>query len=146
MNAAGQNVALGYAQGIRDGIPEVKLANEAMAKAGITQTQVTTDSHSPSRKYAQLGAWSAEGYGLGFEKEAANTNDAIERAVQPPSAGSGSGGVAVARSGSNVFNINVNITAAELGSDLQAAANTIAQTIRRELESSMQSVATEVAA
>ncbi len=147
MNAAGQNVTLGYAAGIRAGIPEVRLANEAMAKAGITQTQVTTDSHSPSRKYMKLGAWSAAGYGLGFEQEAANTNDMIAAAVQPPdmSSDSGSSGGGARRGVTVIMQpgaIVIQITGAE---DPRAAGEAAADAFLRKLERAAQGAAEEAA-
>lgn len=58
----GGDAATGYAQGVRQGIDEVKSANSDMTMAGIESVQSTQESNSPSLVFMRLGVYAAEGY------------------------------------------------------------------------------------
>ncbi|MDY5093227.1 MAG: hypothetical protein SPF03_06880, partial [Faecalimonas umbilicata] len=51
-----------------------KLSLEGMARG--------LDSRSPSRKFMKLGAYSAQGYTIGFEKEFARSKNILSRAIE----------------------------------------------------------------
>ena len=58
----GQDGSEGYVEGFKQNAEEVPQTAEDMVKAGLEATAKAQDSHSPSKKYKQLGIWAVEGY------------------------------------------------------------------------------------
>ena len=63
---AGLNTSLGYAGGIRDGLPEVAAAGGELAEGALDATNKKQESQSPSRAFRRAGRYGGEGYALGF--------------------------------------------------------------------------------
>lgn len=53
-----------------------------MASGALGATKKALDSRSPSRKFMKLGAYSAQGYTIGFEKEFARSKNILSRAIE----------------------------------------------------------------
>ena len=66
--SAGQQVAYGFSLGIKDNSSYAYNAAYQMALDAYNAAQTAIDSHSPSRKFMELGRYSDEGLALGFEK------------------------------------------------------------------------------
>jgi hypothetical protein len=80
---------------------------------------------SPSRVFMALGMQTAEGFSLGYEKEAANTNDVIESAMAPPAAP----GAVRASGRAGGANVNITIVIQSTG-DAKADAVAIGEELR----------------
>lgn len=83
----GQNVTAGLAQGILDGRSSVVSAISSMCESAIAQAKADLDIHSPSKVFASLGEYSAEGYGQGFERQMESIHGTITdslRFAAPP--------------------------------------------------------------
>lgn len=65
----GRNASSGLAQGIMDGRSEVVNAVATMCESATEQARKSLDINSPSKVFEELGGYSAEGYGIGFENQ-----------------------------------------------------------------------------
>ena len=74
---AGKDAAAGFARGIKGAAGSVAGAAGGMASGALGAAQRVLDSHSPSREFAKLGKWSAEGFAIGLRK---NTGTAVKSA------------------------------------------------------------------
>lgn len=77
----GNQLAQGFADGIREGIPAVTGAVGSMANSAIITAKVTLDVHSPSKKFAKIGGYTADGFIEGIENKRAAVRDAINSLV-----------------------------------------------------------------
>lgn len=85
MNEVGQQFASGMSSGIKESVPTVNKDVATTTKQtikNITSTAKQTVKQqlkikSPSREFMELGAYTAEGFTIGFEKEAQNTYKAL---------------------------------------------------------------------
>lgn len=82
----GKNVPEGMAEGILSGRSKVVGAVESMCKSAIREAQKTLDINSPSKVFEELGDYSAQGYGIGFESKMADIRSAINASMkfEPP--------------------------------------------------------------
>lgn len=95
----GVNMAYGMASGIRDGSSSVISATANLCAQAVNTAKNKLKIHSPSKVFGEIGEYSAEGYGSGFEKKMKGVNRIIAAAMAAPKAeiggagiGSGSGG------------------------------------------------------
>lgn len=65
--SAGNYAAIGFANGIRGGRSGVISAATAVAQAAIIAAENTLDIGSPSKVFEQIGAFSSEGFAIGFD-------------------------------------------------------------------------------
>ena len=84
MFAAGISVPLGLADGIRAGIGMAVSAATEMANAVLNATRVAHDSHSPSRKFHELGMFAGEGLAGGMDASAPRVKASVYDMVTPP--------------------------------------------------------------
>ena len=80
----GADIGTGIAEGIRGTHPDVKAAGHEAGKAALEGAREATDSHSPSRKMAELGRGMTDGFALGIEDGIGSAQGALEWAVRPP--------------------------------------------------------------
>ena len=80
----GADIGTGIADGIRGTHPDVKAAGHEAGKAALEGAREATDSHSPSRKMAELGRGMTDGFALGIEDGIGDAQGALEWAVRPP--------------------------------------------------------------
>lgn len=73
----GKNILLGIVQGMEETIPELKNASEMSVQAIVDTIRKGLEIRSPSRVMAELGAYSAEGFGQGWTKEMDGVLDSI---------------------------------------------------------------------
>ncbi len=93
--SAGLNVAYGLASGIRDGRSSVINAVAAMCQAAINEAYSRLQIHSPSKVFATIGSYMAQGVGVGYEDEIDHVNqmisDSMDYSNLRPSGGNPSG-------------------------------------------------------
>lgn len=65
----GKNILLGIVRGMEETMPELKSASEMSVQAIVDTIRKGLEIRSPSRVMAELGAYSAEGFGQGWTKE-----------------------------------------------------------------------------
>lgn len=80
----GHNVSVGLANGIYAGESYVINAVADVCQAAIREAQSQLDIHSPSKVFERLGSFTAEGFGIGYEKEMANVNAVIADSMAIP--------------------------------------------------------------
>lgn len=73
----GLNMSYGLANGISDGQSSVINAVANMCAAAVEQARSSLDIHSPSKVFEQLGRYTAQGFGNGYENEIAGINQMI---------------------------------------------------------------------
>lgn len=79
---AGSNASVGFGNGLRSNDGWVTSLSEGLAKLSLEGMARGLDSRSPSRKFMKLGAYSAQGYTIGFEKEFARSKNILSRAIE----------------------------------------------------------------
>ncbi|MGN0566410.1 MAG: phage tail tape measure protein [Candidatus Limousia pullorum] len=79
---AGSNASIGFGNGLRSNDGWVDSLAAGLASISLSAMQRELDSHSPSRKFMKLGAYSAQGYTIGFEKEFARSKNILSRAIE----------------------------------------------------------------
>ena len=79
---AGSNASQGYINGFKSNEWQVYNIASGMASGALGATKKALDSRSPSRKFMKLGAYSAQGYTIGFEKEFARSKNILSRAIE----------------------------------------------------------------
>lgn len=80
----GHDTASGFARGIHEGKGEAIEAAGNMAAQALARARAVLDSHSPSRKFAELGAFSAAGYAEGLVGGTADVIRATENMLGIP--------------------------------------------------------------
>lgn len=89
----GWNLSIGLANGITAGSSSVINAVANMCQAAVDEARSRLDIHSPSKVFAELGAYTAEGFGVGYESKIADVNGMIRESmdysdmVRKPAAG-----------------------------------------------------------
>ena len=81
---SGYNVAAGLASGIRAGRSGVINAVANMCRAAVAQARRELRINSPSKVFEQLGSYTAEGFGVGYEKKIDDVNKMIRNSVEIP--------------------------------------------------------------
>jgi hypothetical protein len=74
---AGENAVEGYKNGMDDKAEEVEESAEDMVQGGIDAGNKAQDSHSPSKKYAEMGMYAVEGYAEGVRDNKQTAIDAM---------------------------------------------------------------------
>lgn len=83
----GYNVAAGLANGISAGSSIVAGAVASMCASAVAAARANLDIHSPSKVFEQLGGYTAEGFGLGYEKKMGDVNRIIRNSMEIPEIG-----------------------------------------------------------
>lgn len=83
-NAAGVALADGVAAGILSGASTVAAASEALSAIAVDGVKRALEIHSPSRVFARLGRYTAQGFAGGIEDEAPSAESALARMATPP--------------------------------------------------------------
>lgn len=80
MQTAGKNAALGFANGLKDGISMNSIMNNvtSLGNIAITHLNKSIDSHSPSRKAEKSGKNFDEGFAIGIEKNKGLAIESVE--------------------------------------------------------------------
>ena len=74
-------MSIGLANGITAGSSSVINAVANMCQAAVNEARSRLDIHSPSRVFAELGAYTAEGFGIGYETKIADVNGMIRESM-----------------------------------------------------------------
>lgn len=82
----GMDFVGGLTKGMQAGTPDVAAAATNLGQAAIDASKAVTETHSPSRVFERLGAFTAEGYALGVRGGAAMAQDSVAAMVTPPRA------------------------------------------------------------
>ena len=85
----GYNTAIGLANGIYAGESEVINAVAQMCADAVAEAEYRLDINSPSKVFMRLGSYTAEGFGIGYEKEMQNVNAVIADSMAIPDVNSG---------------------------------------------------------
>ena len=80
----GENVAEGLADGIESGESDVINAVARLCQAAVYEAQEQLEINSPSKVFERLGGFTAEGFGVGYEKEMQNVNAVIADSMEIP--------------------------------------------------------------
>lgn len=78
LNSVGLNLSLGLASGITSGKSSVVNAVASVCAAAVSQARRSLGIHSPSTVFAEIGAYSAEGYAKGYDEKMKDVNTAIK--------------------------------------------------------------------
>lgn len=77
----GQDLINGITNGINSKYPEMKKALKDMCKKMTTTVKKTLKIASPSKVFAELGGYTAEGFGVGFTDEMRTVNKQVENEI-----------------------------------------------------------------
>lgn len=77
----GWNLSIGLANGITAGSSSVVNAVANMCQAAVNEARSRLDIHSPSKVFAELGAYTAEGFGVGYESKIVDVNGMIRESM-----------------------------------------------------------------
>lgn len=77
----GQDLINGITNGINSKYPEMKKALKDMCKKMTTTVKKTLKIASPSKVFADLGGYTAEGFGIGFSNEMQTVNKRVENEI-----------------------------------------------------------------
>lgn len=77
----GQDLINGITNGINSKYPEMKKALKDMCKKMTTTVKKTLKIASPSKVFAELGGYTAEGFGVGFANEVQTVNKQVENEI-----------------------------------------------------------------
>lgn len=80
----GLNMAYGLANGIYAGRAAVVNAVSYMCTSAVNQARNDLQINSPSKVFEELGGYTAEGFGVGYEKKISEVNNMIRDSIQPP--------------------------------------------------------------
>ena len=80
----GLNVSYGLASGIRAGRSSVVNAVSSVCQAAVRQARSELKIHSPSKVFEELGSYTAEGFGIGYEKQMQYVNGIIADSMEIP--------------------------------------------------------------
>jgi hypothetical protein len=106
-SSAGADIANGLVAGMTGGMPVVADAGSALGQAAIDAHKEVTQTHSPSRVFQELGAFTAEGYALGVRGGIGEAQAAVAMLGAAPRASIGSGGGGSGGSISAPITINI---------------------------------------
>ena len=87
----GKNVSEGLANGIRAGRSDVINAVAKVCEAAVSEARKKLKIHSPSKVFEELGAYTAEGFGIGYQKQMTNVNGMIQSSMEIPHIGRAGG-------------------------------------------------------
>lgn len=124
--SVGENIPKGIVEGINNGKSEVITSVKTMAAEAVKAAKDELEIKSPSRKFYEIGAYSAEGYTLGFNEHSKDMLDAVSNtmnetanaAYAPVTTPSGMDSTTIAETISNaiekglaefVLNVNTNV-------------------------------------
>lgn len=82
----GYNVSIGLANGITAGSSSVINAVSSMCAAATREARSRLDINSPSKVFERLGGYTAEGFGIGYEKKMGDVNQIIRESMMIPNA------------------------------------------------------------
>lgn len=84
MKDVGEQTVAGLSEGLKDTTPVTNAVKDTVTKATLTAANTAKNTlskglliHSPSRVFMELGAYTAEGFNIGFSNEAENTYSMI---------------------------------------------------------------------
>lgn len=80
----GYNTSVGLANGISAGESEVINAVAQMCADAVAEAEYRLDINSPSKVFMRLGSYTAEGFGIGYEKEMQDVNAVIADSMAIP--------------------------------------------------------------
>lgn len=80
----GEKVAEGLADGIESGESDVINAVARLCQAAVYEAEEQLEINSPSKVFERLGGFTAEGFGVGYEKEMQNVNAVIADSMEIP--------------------------------------------------------------
>ncbi|QJU13291.1 hypothetical protein HL650_01645 [Blautia pseudococcoides] len=106
----GYNTAVGLANGISAGESEVINAVAQMCADAVAEAEYQLEINSPSKVFERIGKFTAEGFGVGYEKEMQDVNAVIADSMAIPDINSGTmtaGGGASAQGSAFVDAINL---------------------------------------
>lgn len=83
----GKNVSAGLAKGIRAGESEVIHAVSRVCASAVSEARRKLDIHSPSKVFETLGGYTAEGFGVGYQKKMQYVNAMIRESMEIPNPG-----------------------------------------------------------
>lgn len=86
LHSEGYYVSLGLAQGISDGRSEVINAVAQLCADAVTEAEENLEVASPSKVFERIGRYTAEGFGVGYEKEMMDVNAIIRDSMEIPQA------------------------------------------------------------
>lgn len=106
----GYNTSVGLANGIAAGESEVINAVAQMCADAVAEAEYRLDINSPSKVFMRLGSYTAEGFGIGYEKEMQNVNAVIADSMAIPDVNSstmtaGGGGSAQGNAFADAINL-----------------------------------------
>ncbi len=88
----GFNVSIGLANGILAGRSSVINAVASVCAATVREARSDLGIHSPSKVFEELGGYTAEGFGVGYEKKMSDVNRVIRDSMEIPDLGGRSDG------------------------------------------------------
>lgn len=80
----GYNVSVGLANGISAGRSSVINAVAQVCASAVAEARSQLDIHSPSKVFERLGSYTAEGFGIGYEKKMGDVNRTIRGSMDIP--------------------------------------------------------------
>ena len=80
----GYNVSVGLANGIMAGRSRVINAVASLCAAATREARARLDIHSPSKVFEKIGGYTAEGFGVGYEKKMGEVNQIIRESMEIP--------------------------------------------------------------
>jgi hypothetical protein len=82
--AVGSDFSQGFGEGMSAGNPFVHQKADTMGREAVEGVKESTETHSPSRKAAEVGEFFGEGYALGIERSSGRIADAIDSTFRVP--------------------------------------------------------------
>lgn len=136
----GQQIAAGVAQGMRDGQSTVAAAAVEMSDTAVSSASNRLQIESPSRVFARLGRYTAEGFGMGIEQGTDAVDKAVTNLVSSPRAPQAQGTPPSQQQAGISVTVNVN------GDATDETVDKLRSTIRMELAALFGQSAMEVGA
>lgn len=78
---SGKNAVDGFIEGVTGKKDELSTKMQELGRLAYTSFNNSLEIHSPSKKFAKSGMWSAKGFSEGYSKEMANTQKAMARST-----------------------------------------------------------------
>ena len=78
---AGSDASLGFGNGLRSNDSIISRLSAGLAKISLMAMEQELDVNSPSKEFAKLGKFSAEGYAKGFENEFERSKNILSNAI-----------------------------------------------------------------
>lgn len=106
----GKNVSEGLANGIRAGRSDVINAVARVCEAAVSEARRKLKIHSPSKVFEELGSYTAEGFGVGYQKQMNNVNGMIRSSMEIPNIGrteAGTGSAEMAGTGKVIVELPI---------------------------------------